>query len=190
MAQYCGNVSLEDYERVITLHNSFSLYCFALRILYGLLSSQFPEQITSRSLWAVSSGSFGVTWYKATQHCGPRGAQGRSTCSVWKSSRSCHKVFTSHKHRIDFKKMYKEMLYHFFLVRERRKGSSFPWWHIKDPCFSVTSACSPPTSLSCMEPSWHFYQDHKYDVKHSKQNHRPLWNRILQWFLLQLLPWN
>lgn len=32
------------------------------------------------------------------------------------------------------------MLYHFFLVRERGKGSSFPWWHIKDPCFSFTSA--------------------------------------------------
>jgi len=49
-AQCCGKGSLEDYDRVITLCNSFSLCCFALRMLYGLLSSQLPEHTTLRRL--------------------------------------------------------------------------------------------------------------------------------------------
>lgn len=84
-AQCCSKASLEDYERVITLRNSFSLCCFALRMLNGLLSSQFPERITSCSLWAISSDGFGIPWNKATQGWVLLGTWRRATWGLCKS---------------------------------------------------------------------------------------------------------
>lgn len=126
-AQCCSKASLEDYERVITLRNSFSLCCFALRTLNGLLSSQFPERITSCSLWAISSDGFGIPWNKATQGWGLLGTWRRATWGLCKSSCAYCKtnvkkflVFTDKHTRALKKKKWTALL--FLLNQDERKG--------------------------------------------------------------------
>lgn len=139
MAQCCSNACLEDYRAVINLCNSFSLCCFAMRMLYGLLFSQLPEQITSRSLRVISSGSSGMSWYRDPALKSLRSMRtcylqafvhvSRCFCNSW--LQNCIKIIITGE-----KNKEKKNLYCFFSVREE-EGRKYPHQHIKDLHFSL-----------------------------------------------------
>lgn len=148
MAQCCSNACLEDYRAVINLCNSFSLCCFAMRMLYGLLFSQLPEQITSRSLRVISSGSSGMSWYRDPALKSLRSMRtcylqafvhvSRCFCNSW--LQNCIKIIITGEKNKEKKK---PLLFLLSQGRGREEISSPT--HQGSPLFSVlTSAPSPP----------------------------------------------